>query len=64
MSLISDEFSDLLWSMSFDDPDVRPLLELEGLRVWEPGRTTGYGALERAVDETGFYGPSGDGNGS
>ena len=27
--------------MSFDDPAVRPLLELEGLRQWRPGRTTG-----------------------
>ena len=28
--------------MSFDDPAVRPLLELEGLREWRPGRTSGY----------------------
>lgn len=27
--------------MSFDDPAVRGLLELEGLHEWRPGRTTG-----------------------
>ena len=25
--------------MSYDDPDVRPLLDLEGLKEWRPGRT-------------------------
>ena len=41
--------------MAYDDPEVRPLLDLEGSRQWVPGRTTGYAQLERAVDETGFY---------
>ena len=45
--------------MSFDDPAVRPLLELEGLREWRPGRTTGYDLLEAAVDRLGFYGSDG-----
>lgn len=48
-------FAELLRAMSFEDPEVRPLLELEGLRVWEEGRTDRYAALDRAVDETGFY---------
>jgi hypothetical protein len=51
----SGRFRDLLLSMSFADPAVRPLLELEGLREWRPGRTSGYRALEAAVDESGFY---------
>jgi phosphonate transport system substrate-binding protein len=45
--------------MSFDDPGVRPLLELEGLREWRSGRTTGYDLLEGAVDRLGFYGSDG-----
>ncbi len=45
--------------MRWDDPQVRPLLELEGLKQWLPGRTSGYAALERAVDEENFYGPDG-----
>lgn len=49
-----DRFVELLLSMSYDDPEVRPLLDLEGLKVWKPGRTSGYAQLERAVDRTGF----------
>jgi len=50
-----ERFADLLRSMSYADPAVRPLLDLEGLTSWEEGRTTGYSALEKAVDEVGFY---------
>jgi phosphonate transport system substrate-binding protein len=48
-------FCELLFSMSWDDPAVRPLLELEGLRAWRPGRTSGYALLDRAVDDEAFY---------
>jgi ABC-type phosphate/phosphonate transport system substrate-binding protein len=54
-----ERFVELLLSMSFDDPAVRSLLELEGLREWCPGRTTGYTQLEAAVDRLRFYGPDG-----
>jgi ABC-type phosphate/phosphonate transport system substrate-binding protein len=47
-------FVDLLRAMSYDDPQVRPLLDMEGLRQWLPGRTSGYDALNRAVDRTGY----------
>ncbi len=50
-----ERFGRLLLSMSYADPVVRPLLDLEGLTQWKPGRTSGYAALEDAVDETGFY---------
>ena len=53
-------FEELLMDMSFDDPQVRPLLELEGLREWRPGRTSGYDWLARAVSTTGFYDARGD----
>jgi ABC-type phosphate/phosphonate transport system substrate-binding protein len=43
-------FTTLLLGMSWDDPEVRPLLEMEGLKKWLPGRVTGYAALNRAVD--------------
>ncbi len=39
-------FVELLLAMRWDDPQVRPLLELEGLRQWLPGRTSGYAQLE------------------
>jgi phosphonate transport system substrate-binding protein len=55
-----DRFVGLLLEMSYDDPEARPLLDLEGLKAWRPGRTEGYGQLEAAVDGFGFY----DGNGN
>jgi phosphonate transport system substrate-binding protein len=48
-------FVELLLAMSYADPQVRPLLDLEGLTRWLPGRTDRYSALESAVDEARFY---------
>lgn len=50
-----ERFVALLMAMRWDDPQVRPLLELEGLREWRAGRTSGYTLLERAVDDENFY---------
>ena len=52
-------FGELLCSMDYGDPGVRPLLDLEGLTRWLPGRTTGYLPLEHAVDSASFYDGSG-----
>ncbi|MCG3162733.1 MAG: hypothetical protein JMDDDDMK_04052 [Acidobacteria bacterium] len=48
-------FRELLLGMSYDDAEVRPLLDLEGLKAWRPGRVTGYRALDQAVEESKFY---------
>jgi ABC-type phosphate/phosphonate transport system substrate-binding protein len=45
----------LLLAMSIEDAEAKTLCELEGLKRWEPGRDTGFGMLERAVDAVGFY---------
>jgi ABC-type phosphate/phosphonate transport system substrate-binding protein len=50
-----DRFAELLLAMSYDDPEVRPLCDLEGLKRWEAGRSENYELLERAVDAFGFY---------
>jgi ABC-type phosphate/phosphonate transport system substrate-binding protein len=55
-----DRFVELLLGMSYDDPEVRPLLDLEGLKEWRSGRTNGYAQLERAVEEVGFYDGAGN----
>jgi len=52
--------NDAFLAMSYADPTVRRLLDLEGLKQWLPGRTENYAALERAVDETGFYDAEGN----
>jgi phosphonate transport system substrate-binding protein len=46
-------FRELLLSMSYADADVRPLLDLEGLKQWVPGRLDGYAPLSAAVDRLG-----------
>ncbi|GAA2623421.1 phosphate/phosphite/phosphonate ABC transporter substrate-binding protein [Paractinoplanes durhamensis] len=52
-------FGELLRSMSYADPAVRPLLDLEGLTSWEDGRTDRYRMLEAAVTAAGFYDAAG-----
>jgi ABC-type phosphate/phosphonate transport system substrate-binding protein len=53
-------FVELLMGMAWGDPEVRPLLELEGLKAWCEGRTSGYALLERAVDDEKFYDAKGN----
>ena len=42
---------DHLMAMSWDDPDHRRILELEGLQQWTPARLEGYASLEAAMTE-------------
>lgn len=51
---------DLLRGMDYADAELRPLLDLEGLKEWRPPRLSGYEHLERAVDEAGFYSQNGE----
>lgn len=55
-----DRFRSLLVGMSYDDPDVQPLCDLEGLKAWYEGRLQGYQALEAAVDDARFYDQDGN----
>jgi phosphonate transport system substrate-binding protein len=50
-----ERFGELLFGMDYADAELRPLLDLEGLKEWRPPRLSGYEQLERAVDEAGFY---------
>ena len=47
------QFRELLLAMSYADAEVRPLLDLEGLKQWVPGRVSGYAQLAAAVDRFG-----------
>ncbi len=51
----TQRFAELLLAMDWNDAQVRPLLELEGLKQWRVGRANGFGLLERAATEQGFY---------
>jgi ABC-type phosphate/phosphonate transport system substrate-binding protein len=56
-SALLTRFKDLLHSMRYDDPEVRPLMDLEGLKAWRPARTSGYMALNRACDRFQYLQP-------
>lgn len=50
-------FVDLLLSMRYDDPVARPLLDLEGLKQWREGRTSGYELLAKGCSRFGWLDP-------
>jgi ABC-type phosphate/phosphonate transport system substrate-binding protein len=48
-----------LLEMSFDDPEMRPAMELEGVRRWLSGGRDGYESLRTAMREQGLVGAPG-----
>jgi phosphonate transport system substrate-binding protein len=44
-----------LFAMRYDDPAHREMMDLEGLKAWLPGRTSGFGALSAAVASEHFF---------
>ncbi|HET9299187.1 MAG TPA: phosphate/phosphite/phosphonate ABC transporter substrate-binding protein [Candidatus Polarisedimenticolaceae bacterium] len=54
----AEQWTRVLLSMDYENPAHREMMDLEGLRQWLPGRTSGYGALEAAVREQGFFEPA------
>lgn len=48
-------FLQALFSMSYDDPKHREMMDMEGLKAWMPGRDTGYGWLSRAVTSQDYW---------
>jgi phosphonate transport system substrate-binding protein len=48
-------FLEVLFSMSYSNPKHREMMDMEGLKEWKPGRTSGYGPLEAAVKAQGFF---------
>ena len=44
-----------LFAMRYDEPSHREMMDLEGLKAWLPGRTSGFDALSAAVAEERFF---------
>ena len=44
-----------LFAMRYDVPAHREMMDLEGLKAWLPGRTTGFAALHAAVTSERFF---------
>jgi len=49
------QFLRVLFSMRYDNPKHREMMDLEGLKAWVPGRTSGYGLLHEAVEKQHFF---------
>lgn len=49
---------DALFSMKYSNPKHREMMDLEGLKEWLPGRTSGFGPLAEAVERQGFWAAS------
>ena len=50
-----EAFLRALFAMSYDEPAHREMMDLEGLKQWLPGRTSGYDLLARAVEHAGWF---------
>ncbi len=48
---VSERWSEALLAMDYDDPTLRPAMDLEGVRRWFPGDRDGYASLEAAMRE-------------
>jgi phosphonate transport system substrate-binding protein len=46
---------EVLFKMSYDNPDHRKMMDMEGLKQWLPGRTEGYAILTEAVEQQHFF---------
>jgi ABC-type phosphate/phosphonate transport system substrate-binding protein len=49
------EWTKALFGMRYDEPTHREMMDMEGLKAWLPGRTSGYADLAAAVDESRFF---------
>jgi ABC-type phosphate/phosphonate transport system substrate-binding protein len=47
-------WSAALLAMSYDDPDLRSVMDLEGVKRWLPGDKSGYADLREAMREQGY----------
>jgi len=48
-------WAEALFKMSYDNPAHREMMDMEGLKAWLPGRTSGYQDLSAAVTEQHFF---------
>lgn len=46
---------DVLFTMDYNNPDHREMMDLEGLKAWVPGRTSGFDELKEAVVRENFF---------
>jgi len=49
-------WSEALLTMSYDEPTLRPAMDLEGVKRWLPADKSGYATLTEAMREQGYLG--------
>jgi ABC-type phosphate/phosphonate transport system substrate-binding protein len=49
-------WSKALLAMSYEEPTLRPAMDLEGVKRWLPAEKSGYGTLTEAMREQGYLG--------
>lgn len=49
------QWTQVLFRMSYDNPAHREMMDMEGLKAWLPGRTTGYEILTEATQEQKYF---------
>jgi phosphonate transport system substrate-binding protein len=51
---LAERWSTALLTMDYNDPKVRPAMDLEGVKRWLPGDPSGYETLTEAMQEQGY----------
>jgi len=51
-----ERWTSVLLSMRYDNPKHREMMDMEGLKEWLPGRTSGFELLTAAVEHQRFFG--------
>ena len=52
---VEKQWLDVLFSMSYANPEHQRMMDMEGLKEWKPGRTSGFGPLHEAAEKLGFW---------
>ena len=50
-----ERWLEVLHRMSYENPAHREMMDMEGLKKWEPGRLSGFGPLTEACDKLKFF---------
>ncbi|MCA1596144.1 MAG: phosphate/phosphite/phosphonate ABC transporter substrate-binding protein [Chloroflexi bacterium] len=50
-----DRWKEVLFRMRYDNPDHREMMDMEGLKEWLPGRTSGYEELSEGADRQRYF---------
>jgi len=52
---VEKRWLEALYAMSYENPAHREMMDMEGLKAWEEGRTTGFGPLGNAVEKQAYF---------